>query len=341
MRWLDICVIMITELGASFLLGRLFIPYLRRAKTGKFDWYLGDRFRTDGSEPKMGGAVMAAAFLLGMLPLIAGLHSKEGFSSELKAAIACAVYSLLIFSIGAAEDFFKDFRGKRVVLGFGKKLAAEFLFSLLLLIYLRLRTGADALVLLPFRLGYIDFSVAYYPLTALAMTLCINAFKLHDCFNGNTDDSIGGLCACSAAVGMMFAAVCSNVLGKSSAACFCSCAAAACVGILIWSLYPSKLYIGESGAMLSGAFICAAPLVIGQELLLCMLALPAIIDFFCAAAHYLLYKRTKKLLLQGAGLHAHLSAKGWRPYSILLLSIAASAVGGAAAVGFAVYSGKL
>lgn len=341
MRWLDICVIMITELGASFLLGRLFIPYLRRLKTGKFDWYLGDRFRTDGSEPKMGGAVMAAAFLLGMLPLMAALYTKEGASDDLKTAAACTVFALLIFVVGAVEDFFKDFRGRRIVLGFGKKLILEFAFSLLLLVYLRLSAGADTLVLMPFRLGYIQFSVAYYPLTALAMTLVINFFKLHDCFNGNTEDSIGGLCAASAAVGMMFAAVCSNVLELSAAACFCSCAAAACVGILIWALHPSKLYIGESGAMLSGVFICCAPLVIGQELLLLMLSLPAAIDFFCAAAHYIIYKRTKKLLLRGAGLHAHLTAKGWRPYSIILLFLAASAVGGAAAVGFAVYSGRL
>ena len=202
MRWTDLSIIILTELGASFLLGRLFIPYLRRLKTGKFDWYLGDRFRTDGSEPKMGGAVMAAAFLIGLAPSLASLASKEGLSIQVKAAAGAAVFVLSMMILGAVEDHYKDHRGERVVLGFGKKLFIELALSALLLVYLRFIGFAETTVLLPFRLGYMEFSYAYYPLTALYMAFVLGSFKLHDCFNGNTSESVGGLCACSGAFGM-------------------------------------------------------------------------------------------------------------------------------------------
>ncbi len=32
------------EMVLGYVLGRVFIPYFRRIKTGKFDFYIGDRF---------------------------------------------------------------------------------------------------------------------------------------------------------------------------------------------------------------------------------------------------------------------------------------------------------
>ena len=58
MNWSVQAVILAAEAVAGFVLGRVFIPYFRRIKTGKFDFYIGDRFAKDGSEPKFGGAVI-------------------------------------------------------------------------------------------------------------------------------------------------------------------------------------------------------------------------------------------------------------------------------------------
>ena len=50
MDWQVQSVVIVTELAAGFILFRFFIPFFRRIKTGRFDLYIGDRFKKDGSE---------------------------------------------------------------------------------------------------------------------------------------------------------------------------------------------------------------------------------------------------------------------------------------------------
>lgn len=47
MSWSVQAVILGCEMVLGYVLGRVFIPYFRRIKTGKFDFYIGDRFAKD------------------------------------------------------------------------------------------------------------------------------------------------------------------------------------------------------------------------------------------------------------------------------------------------------
>ena len=62
MSWSVQAVILGCEMVLGYVLGRVFIPYFRRIKTGKFDFYIGDRFAKDGSEPKFGGVLRTESF---------------------------------------------------------------------------------------------------------------------------------------------------------------------------------------------------------------------------------------------------------------------------------------
>ena len=73
MDWQVQSVVIVTELAAGFILFRFFIPFFRRIKTGRFDLYIGDRFKKDGSEPKFAGVVMLITSVLG---LTAGLSAR-------------------------------------------------------------------------------------------------------------------------------------------------------------------------------------------------------------------------------------------------------------------------
>ena len=66
MVWNKIIIILAIEICAVYMLGRIFIPYFRRLKTGKLEFCLGDRFKKDGSEPKFGGIIIAASMGLGL-----------------------------------------------------------------------------------------------------------------------------------------------------------------------------------------------------------------------------------------------------------------------------------
>ena len=45
MNWQVQSIILISELAAGAVLFRFFIPFFRRVKTGRFDLYIGDRFK--------------------------------------------------------------------------------------------------------------------------------------------------------------------------------------------------------------------------------------------------------------------------------------------------------
>ena len=67
MSWSVQAVILGCEMVLGYVLGRVFIPYFRRIKTGKFDFYIGDRFAKDGSEPKFGGVVIMLCVIFGIV----------------------------------------------------------------------------------------------------------------------------------------------------------------------------------------------------------------------------------------------------------------------------------
>ena len=81
-------IIFALQLAVGGLLGRLFIPVFRKLKTGKFEIYIGDRFKQDGSEPRGGGALMLFCFVTACFASAAA----DGFNAdEIRAAAFTAI----------------------------------------------------------------------------------------------------------------------------------------------------------------------------------------------------------------------------------------------------------
>ena len=180
MVWNKIIIILAIEICAVYMLGRIFIPYFRRLKTGKLEFCLGDRFKKDGSEPKFGGIIIAASMGLGLFLGASVLASgySLGESGSGKRIAAAYVYCLLLAAVGTAEDYAKDCR--RAALGFKMrhKAAAQFIMSAGFLLVLYFQGDETREVLLPFRMGYINFGYLYYPLMGLMMTGAVMQLSL-------------------------------------------------------------------------------------------------------------------------------------------------------------------
>lgn len=82
MSWSVQAVILGCEMVLGYVLGRVFIPYFRRIKTGKFDFYIGDRFAKDGSEPKFGGVVIMLCVIFGIVTGVIFYDSQAVLSFE-------------------------------------------------------------------------------------------------------------------------------------------------------------------------------------------------------------------------------------------------------------------
>lgn len=342
MLWSKAFIAIWAELLFGFACGRVLIPYFRKLKTGKLELYIGDRFKKDGSEPLFGGVVIALTLVFGaMIGMLSFRADADIGDSGLAKYAAVIVMSLLLMLVGVAEDHLRDLRKSNVGLKTVTKLVLEFVICLGFLVFLRACGADDTAVLLPFRLGYMDFRLFYYPLTALGMTAVINAVKVHDCFGGDVQSGIDGLCPLSAVIYSLFFAVYGNVIGDSYLNMLGYVTAAACMAYLIWGISPSKMYCGQSGAYLLGGLVSCMAVVSKLHLAVFMAGLSFLVDGVCCLVQYVVFRKSKRLLLKGNSLHAHFKAKGYSDYKIMMIFSCISVVGGAAGIAFAVYSTKI
>ena len=253
MSWSVQAVILGCEMVLGYVLGRVFIPYFRRIKTGKFDFYIGDRFAKDGSEPKFGGVVIMLCVIFGIVTGVIFYDSQAVLSfenGEFSRRVFIALGGVLMLTaIGLSEDYVKE---KKLGIGMKPfyKICMEYLICLGVCVGLRYCGGVQTAVLMPFHLGYVQFGGLFYPLFPLFMTVGINMVKIHDCAGGKTDTGTDGLCAVTA---LIFSAGLSSGLaagaGSDAAQLFAVCTMGAAGGFLFWGCSPAKLYLGESGAL--------------------------------------------------------------------------------------------
>lgn len=335
-EWKLQAVIMFAEIGCGFIFGRFLMPLFRKLKTGKFEIYIGDRFRKDGSEPKFGGVLIFMTFLLGMS---VGVSFSEDISFRQTAA--AVMFCGIILAVGIYEDMQRE-TARGIGLKPAYRITAEFAASAAFLVLLDMFGYRVREVLLPFRMGYIDLGAAYIPLTALLMTLIINIMEKHDCLNGVTDTGTDGLC-------MISAFICTAGLtggltaagGHSTAQLICVCAAGSFAAMIIWCCSPSKMYPGQSGSLLTGAVICCIMVFTGLHIAVLLALLAPVIDGICAVIQRIVYRRSKKLLFKGASLHEHLKNIGWGDYKIMCADISVQVIGCIGAAVFIFYESRI
>lgn len=341
MPWSNVLIIITIEAVLGFVCGKVLIPCFRKFKTGKYDIYIGDRFTKDGSEPKFGGVIIAISLIMGAVLSIAFISSnlKTGAGNDGQKIISVIIFSLSLMAIGLIDDWFSDVRKNALGLRSGIKLMTEFMICFCFLLWLKIFCGdSDTAILLPFRLGYLDFKLFYYPLTAFGMTITINAVKLHDCFGKDTRNGTDGLCAITAMIFFLVFAVCGNISDKLFLSALGYISAAAVMGFLFWGMSPSKIYIGESGALLLGGLISALAVVSQLHLLIFMVGAVFFIDSFCTLIQYSVFRKRKKLIFKGVSLHNHWKEKGFSDYKIIFIFSCITVIGGIAGMIFTVYS---
>ena len=322
---------LVTELAAGFILFRFFIPFFRRIKTGKFDLYIGDRFRKDGSEPKFAGVVMALTAVLGLSAGLIGNSLKNGTElsakTDLSVYAACAAAVLPICALGMTDDLNKE--TKR---GMGLKkrwvILTEFVVCLGFS-YIAVNTGViDTKLLLPFHLGNIELGFIFYPLTAVLMTVIINLTELHDCPAGVTEQGCDGLCAVTVMIFSLSVAGFGAVYKWLALPQILSVVTAGvCAAYLFWGISPSKMYLGQSGSRFLGTMVAVITVTTNLSMIFLTSGIVFIADGVCTLVGHLVFRKRKRLLFKGLTLHGHLKERGWSDYRIMGVSAAATVIG--------------
>ncbi len=295
----------------TVILSFIIIPILRRRKVGQIE-------RDDGPQshlkkqgtPTMGGIII----ILSMIIVCVGLffyYTKY----RPEPTIAKNILPLLITSVGfGLIGFIDDF--KKLVLKNTKGLSptAKMIGLLIIavgyIIYLTnvLKIGTD--IYIPFAKTSIVLPIwLYIPLAILVMLGTTNAINLTDGIDGLSSSVTTIILTCLTVIAIIF--------DIKEVTLFGSALAGACLGFLLFNLYPSKVMMGDTGSLCLGGAVAAMALYLKMPLLLLIIALVPILETLSVMIQVAHFKRTGNRVFKMAPLHHHFELSGWKENKVV------------------------
>lgn len=295
----------------TVILSFIIIPILRRRKVGQIE-------RDDGPQshlkkqgtPTMGGIII----ILSMIIVCVGLffyYTKY----RPEPTIAKNILPLLITSVGfGLIGFIDDF--KKLVLKNTKGLSPTAkMIGLLIIavgytIYLTnvLKIGTD--IYIPFAKTSIVLPIwLYIPLAILVMLGTTNAINLTDGIDGLSSSVTTIILTCLTVIAIIF--------DIKEVTLFGSALAGACLGFLLFNLYPSKVMMGDTGSLCLGGAVAAMALYLKMPLLLLIIALVPILETLSVMIQVAHFKRTGNRVFKMAPLHHHFELSGWKENKVV------------------------
>ena len=185
-------------------------------------------------------------------------------------------------------------------------------------------TGVTSETLIPF-VGPVDLGWLYWILSAVLIVGVVNAVNLSD----GIDGLVGSMTFFAALAFMLIAStLVSQGIGIMSAA-----LAGGCLGFLIWNFHPAKVFMGDTGSLYLGGFLCALAFGMNMPIILIPIALVYLLEMLSVVLQVVYFKATKgKRLFKMSPIHHHFEMCGWSEVKIVVVFSLATALCGVLAL---------
>ena len=298
----------------SSVIGKFLIPVLHKIKFGQPIREEGPQWHQKKSgTPTMGGImfiVAAVAVSLACYLVLEAINpGARDFQDHLKfyAGIAMAV---LFGAIGFVDDYIKVVKKHNEGLTEKQKLALQFVVAIAYVITLVIG-GCSPVTVIPF-IGSVNLGIFYWVFSVILIVGFVNATNLTDGLDG-LDGSVTFFV--SLALMVIAGFVVDNGMSVMSAS-----LAGACLGFLIWNFHPAKVFMGDTGSLFLGGFICAIAYGINMPVLIIPLGLIYIVEMFSVILQVGYFKLTHgKRLFKMSPIHHHFEMCGWSEVKIVVV----------------------
>jgi len=295
----------------TVVLSFIAIPILRKLKVGQQE-------RDDGPEshlkkqgtPTMGGIIIILAMIITCIFLYI-YYTKIRIEPE----IAKNIIPLLLTAAGfGIIGFIDDF--KKLVLKNPKgispkaKMAGLLIIAVSYTIYLTnvLEIGTD--IVIPFLKTSITLPIwIYIPFAIFVMLGTTNAINLTDGVDGLSSSVTTIILTCLTVIGIIFDIKEITLFGSSLSG--------ACLGFLLFNLYPSKVMMGDTGSLMLGGAVAAMALYLKMPLLLIIIAIIPILETLSVMLQVAYFKKTGNRIFKMAPLHHHFELSGWKENKVV------------------------
>ena len=293
----------------TVMLSFIIIPILRKRKVGQME-------RDDGPQshlkkqgtPTMGGIIIILSMIIVCVGLFLYYRVKE--PQVANNLLPILFVSISFGMIGFIDDF------KKLVLKNTKGISpAAKMIGLLIVavgytLYLTnvLKIGTD--IVIPFVKTSITLPIwIYIPFAIFVMLGATNAINLTDGIDGLSSSVTTIILTCLTVIGIIF-----NI---KEVTLFGSALSGACLGFLLFNLYPSKVMMGDTGSLMLGGAVAAMALYLKIPLLLLIIALIPILETLSVMIQVAHYKRTGNRVFKMAPLHHHFELSGWKENKVV------------------------
>ncbi len=314
-------VYMLIAFCLSAILGKIFIPILKKLKVGQ-------NVRLDGPRThlrKQGTPTMGGIMIIITIIIITSIYCFLNWGSEfVKHVIAIMIVSIGFGIVGFIDDY------KKVVLknndGLSPKLKMfglgiiSVIYSVYLIKVAKVGTGT----VIPF----INYELMlpiwiYIPFIIFVMLGSTNAVNL--------TDGIDGLAGSVSTIMIAALSIISYRLGYIHVSAYAAIIVGATFGFLIYNFYKAKVIMGDTGSLLLGGIISSITIYMKCPFILVIIAIIPIIETLSVIAQVIYFRKTGKRLFKMSPLHHHCEMCGWRENKVVavfsLVTLIASVVG--------------
>lgn len=303
-------------LGVSALLGLVLIPWLRKLNFGQTINDIGPTWHKDKQgTPTMGGMLFVAGSLIGLVcsfaipvssvPSLAG----ESLTRENITLLISVITALAFSAVGFADDYIKVVKKRNLGLIARQKIVFQVIITTCYLASLHLNGMLSTSVYLPF-FGYTDFGFWYYALSFVLIIGIVNGVNLTDGIDG-----LNGTVTFVVCLGFM---VIASALGYNGMGLYAAATAGACIGFLVWNMYPAKVFMGDVGSMYLGGVAVVLAYGIGRPELLFLLGIVYILEALSVVMQVTYFKLTHgKRIFKMSPIHHHFEMSGWSEMKIV------------------------
>ncbi|MBQ9815473.1 MAG: phospho-N-acetylmuramoyl-pentapeptide-transferase [Lachnospiraceae bacterium] len=298
----------------SFIVGvvlcPILIPVLRK-------WKFGQNIREEGPEahlkksgtPTMGGVVILVAMLVGTVV----------FAFTYPQLFQVMLITFLFGIIGLIDDVLKIAKHQSEGLKAWQKMLLQIIVTVVFMLYITLASPNGTVLLVPF-MGPVDFGFWFYPLAFIAILGTVNG--------ANFTDGLDGLASTVTIVITIFLTSAAIVLGQKIAI-----AGFAMIGalmaFLIFNAFPAKIFMGDTGSLALGGFVCGMAFMLRMPIFLIIIAFVYLAEILSVILQVGYFKLTHgKRIFKMTPIHHHFELCGWSEVRVVaLFSIATVLLG--------------
>ena len=285
----------IISFAISVALGPLVIPFLRRLKVGQ-------TVREEGPEShlkKNGTPTMG-----GILILISIVITSLFFVKDYPKIIPILFLTLGFGIIGFMDDYIKVVLKRSMGLRAWQKFALQIVVTGVFTFYLLRYTDVSLAMKVPFLDGtYLDFGRMNIPILFFIVIGTVNGT--------NFTDGLDGLASSVTVLVATFFSVVAIGTGSGIEPITCA-VVGALLGFLLFNVYPSSVFMGDTGSLALGGFVAAAANMMQMPLFIVIVGFIYMIEVLSVIIQVTYFKLTKgKRIFKMAPIHHHFELCGW------------------------------